>query len=268
MSETANLKIVAPDAKSVLVPLHSHFAALASTVDDAVTSRFQIKQLRYETDSQRTADYDSSGKSSGKPDLADGDMCLVNSKKRQFFWNFNGTSGAWQPVAKRFVFASISERDALSVEDVFEGDSCYVTEVDLDFVYINGAWDGGVWKDWTSTVTGWTGAVVNYARYRQHGKTVHYQIKITGVGNAPAACTISAPVTGNATTCEADAPAGTGSLRMTSPYVVIPQWLGATTWRPMFTTSTAGLLANFSSATPATYVTGAILRLSGTYEAA
>ena len=273
MSETANLKIVAPDSNSVLVPLHSHFATLASSVDDAVTSRFQVKQLRYETDAQRTGDYNSSGVSTGKPNLVDGDMCLVNDYKRQFIWNFNGTTGAWQPLAKRFVFASISERDAIPVADIFEGDTCYVTDINVEYYWSGSAWvdqdeSGAAWKDWTSTLTGWTGATVNYARYKQYGKTVHYQIKITGSSTAPASCTISAPVTGNATTCEADAPAGIGSLRMTSPYVVIPQWLGATTWRPMFTTSTAGLLGNFSSATPATYVTGAILRLSGTYEAA
>lgn len=275
MSETANLKIVAPDANSVLVPLHSHFAALASTVDDAITSRFQVKQLRYETDAQRTADYNSSGLSTGKPDLVDGDMCLVNTNKRQFIWNFNGTTGAWQPLAKRFVFASISERDAVPVADIFEGDTCYVTATNVEYYWDGSAWvdrdeTGLAWKDWTPTLSGWTGATVNYARYKQYGKTVHYTIKVTGSTTAPSVFTITVPsnMTGNSTVTEQDMIAGMGTLRMGSIYQITNLWTSATVMRPMAITGATGTVGYLSATVPTTYASGAVLRLSGTYEIA
>jgi hypothetical protein len=150
MSETSNLKIVAPDANSVLVPLHSHFATLASSVDKAVTDRFQVKNLRFETITQRDSDpndsYGSDGKPTnaalGKPDLVDGDMCIINQNKRQFIWNFNGSTGSWMPLTKRFTFASISERDAMPGADLYDGDSCYVTDNTVDQTFI---WNGSAW---------------------------------------------------------------------------------------------------------------------------
>lgn len=273
MSETANLKIVAPDSNSVLVPLHSHFAALASTVDDAITNRFQVKQLRYETETQRDADYTAStGKpvitTAGKPDLVDGDMCIVNLNKRQFIWNLNGSTGSWLALGKRFVFASISERDAMPAVDIYEGDTCYVRDVDTDFTWDGAAWTE--WKSWTPTVAGWTGYTLNYARYRQHGKTVHYEIKITGSTTAPSTFTITPPVTANSTVAEADAIAGTGTLRIGGGglYQATNVWTSSTTWRPAFISSAAAAISYFSSTVPATYATATIIRLTGTYEAA
>ena len=140
MSETANLKIVAPDANSVLVPLHSHFATLASTVDKAVTDRFQVKQLRYETTAQRDEEYSSTtgepvDASSGKPSLVDGDMCLVIANKREYVWDVTGATKGWLLKSKRFVVQSISERALILGEDLYEGDSCYVTDLDRTYNY-------------------------------------------------------------------------------------------------------------------------------------
>jgi hypothetical protein len=147
MSETSNLKIVAPDANSVLVPLHSHFAALADSADQAITNRFQVKHLRYETVALRDEEYDSStGKAvdetTGKPDLLDGDMCTILLNKRQFVWNVNPSSKGWMAISKRFVFATISERDAMPSADIYEGDTCYVTDSAVDQSYL---WDGANW---------------------------------------------------------------------------------------------------------------------------
>lgn len=150
MSETSNLKIVAPDANSVLVPLHSHFAALASSVDKGVTDRFQVKHLSYLTTELRDAEYNASGanagkpvdETTGKPDLVDGDMCLVIANKRQYIWNVNTSTSTkgWMLVAKRFVFASISERNAMLGEDIYEGDSCYITDLDKSYNYDGSSW--------------------------------------------------------------------------------------------------------------------------------
>jgi hypothetical protein len=47
----------------------------------------------------------------------------------------------------RFTFSSIANRDAYLAEDITEGDTCYVTDVDIDFV-----WDGAAWQNSTTSV--------------------------------------------------------------------------------------------------------------------
>jgi hypothetical protein len=272
MSETSNLKIVAPDANSVLVPLHSHFAALASSTDQAITDRFQVKHLRYETIALRDEEYNSTtgepvDETTGKPPLVDGDMCTILLNKRQFVWNVNPSSTTWMAMAKQFIFGSISERDAMLGEDLYEGDSCYVSDID-QFCYWTGSEWIGEWKAWTPTVAGWTGSTVNYARYRQDGKNIYYEIKITGGASAPSAMTITPPVPPNTTTAEPDMPAGTGLLRMSNIYVLQNTWITGSLFRPLTQSSAVGQLGQFSSTAPATYATGCILRISGVYEAA
>lgn len=146
MAQTSNLKLVSPDASSVLIPLHSHFAVLASGVDQAITDRFQYKILAYETVADRNAAYTEltglpADVNSSKPALVDGDICYIRQNKRYYIWNVNTTgTNAWSQTLKRFTFSSIAERDAYLAEDITEGDTCYVTDVDIDFV-----WDGSAW---------------------------------------------------------------------------------------------------------------------------
>lgn len=277
MSQTS-LGIVSPDAQSVLVPLHSHFAALASTTDKAITDRFQVKHLRYDTTTLRDEDYtEATGvpatANSTQPNLVDGDMCIVNLNKRQFIWNLDAGVGKWLAVAKRFTFTNTSARDAILGSDLYEGDTCYVEDVNIEYYWDGTAWvdqdlSGAAWATWTPTLSGWTGATTNYARYKQYGKTIHYEIKITGSTTAPSTFTITAPVAGNATVTEQDMIAGVGLLRMTSLYQVTNVWTSATLWRPAFVNSAAAAVGYFSSTVPATYVSGAIIRITGTYEAA
>ena len=146
MSETTNLKIVAPDANSVLVPLHSHFAALASSVDKGVTDRLQLKYLRYETVDARDEEYNNAtgvavDATTGKPDLVDGDRCLIVANKREYVWNVNPLSGTgWMLQSKQFTFDSKTVMDAVLPEDLYEGDTAYLRDVDQ--VYL---WDGSAW---------------------------------------------------------------------------------------------------------------------------
>jgi hypothetical protein len=146
MAQTSNLKLISPDASSVLIPLHSHFAVLASGVDQAITDRFQYKILAYETVADRDAVYtESTGLpvdvNSSKPALVDGDICYIRQNKRYYIWNVNTTgTNSWIQTLKRFTFSSIANRDAHLAEDTTEGDTCYVTDVDIDFV-----WDGSAW---------------------------------------------------------------------------------------------------------------------------
>lgn len=164
MSQTANLKLVSPDASSVLIPLHSHFAVLASGVDQAITDRFQYKILAYETVADRDAVYTQATGipvevNSVKPNLVDGDICYIRQNKRYYIWNVN-TSGtnSWVQTVKRFTFTSIANRDLVLGEDIATGDTCYVSDSGLDYV-----WDGSAWK--SATVATSPKAIVASAFY-------------------------------------------------------------------------------------------------------
>jgi hypothetical protein len=145
MSETPNLKIVAPDASSVLVPLHAHFKGLADTVDQAITDRFQVKNLSFENDTARLAMYEETTglPKTGfedKPALVDGDVCYVREGKRYFIWNQNAGNDNWMQVSKRLNFSSTSVRDSALGEDLAEGDTCYCNDVNTEFTWSGSAW--------------------------------------------------------------------------------------------------------------------------------
>lgn len=145
MSETPNLKILAPDASSVLVPLHAHFKGLADTVDQAIVDRFQVKNLSFETTEARDLVYtettgEPTAANTDKPVLVDGDICYIRDKKRYFIWNQNSGNDNWMQVSKRLNFSSTSVRDAALGEDLAEGDTCYCNDVDTEFT-----WDGAAW---------------------------------------------------------------------------------------------------------------------------
>lgn len=153
MSETSNLKIVAPDASSVLVPLHAHFKGLADTVDQAIVDRFQVKNLSFETTTARDLVYtETTGQptagNTDKPALVDGDVCYVRENKRYFVWNENSGNDNWMQISKRLYFASAAARDSALAEDIAQGDTCYVADSGLDFV-----WDGSSWKSATSVMS-------------------------------------------------------------------------------------------------------------------
>lgn len=152
MAETSTLKLVSPDASSVLIPLHSHFATLASSVEQAVTDRFQYKILAYNTTGDRDAVYtESTGLAvdvnSSRPALVDGDICYIRQNKRYFIWNLNGATGAWTQTLKRFTFTNNANRDLMSNEDIAVGDGCYVVDSGQDFVY-----DGSTWVPQSSAI--------------------------------------------------------------------------------------------------------------------
>ncbi len=144
MAQTANLKLITPDASSVLIPLHSHFAVLASGVDEAITNRFQYKILSFETTAARDLAYSPTTglaiDGTNKPALVDGDVCYIRDQKRYFIWNVNGGTSAWALTLKRFHFATLTDRDAMPSADIAEGDTCYVADIDVNYT-----WDGTYW---------------------------------------------------------------------------------------------------------------------------
>lgn len=153
MAETTNYKIISPNAESILIPLHSHFAVLADSVDKAIADRFQYKTLYFASDTDRINAYDSNGvhqTDSSKPNLVDGDVCYVNAGKRYYIWNVTtDRTSSWTPVLKRLEFDSIGNsgttnvvhRDAFSVSDLVKGDTCFVKDIETEFYF-----DGAAWK--------------------------------------------------------------------------------------------------------------------------
>jgi hypothetical protein len=161
MAETATLKLVSPDASSVLIPLHSHFATLASSVEQAITDRFQYKILVFATDGDRNTAYPNSTgipADTSKPTLVDGDICYVRLNKRYFIWNVNNTIGSWTETLKKFTFTNTANRDAMLPEDITVGDACYVVDSGLDYVY-----DGSAWVPQSSAIA--PKAIVSAAYY-------------------------------------------------------------------------------------------------------
>jgi hypothetical protein len=149
MSETPNLKIVAPDASSVLVPLHAHFKGLADTVEQAIVDRFQVKNLSFENLDARIAMYEETTglPKTGfldKPALVDGDICYVKDQKRYFIWNKNPVTSNWMQVSKRLNFATTTARDGALGEDLAEGDTCYCNDVDTEYTWSGAAWVSSV----------------------------------------------------------------------------------------------------------------------------
>lgn len=131
---------------------------------------------------------------------------------------------------------------------------------------------GGVWKDWTPTLTNLAGGTLNYAKYTQIGKTVHFRLQYTlGGAGVSGNVVITLPVTsidyltGNYDIGLANcADTGTGN------FAGVIKWVSTTTARPLVIQS-GGTYASYgalSSTVPFTWASTDILTISGTYEAA
>jgi hypothetical protein len=282
MSETPNLKIVAPDASSVLVPLHAHFKGLADTVDQAITDRFQIKNLSFETTAARDLVYTETtglptAANTDKPVLVDGDVCYIRDKKRYFIWNVN-TSGtnSWAQVLKKFVFSNIANRDLMLAEDIATGDTCYVIDIGVEYVWNGSSWDGGAWKAWTPTVTGTltlgTGGSASYA-YSKQGKTITVRGKITfGTSPTMTSVTLSLPV--NAISAYSASNDGGGLLTASKSgtlYAGVVRISSGTTLIPSsYTSAGLGAIATISGSSfnANAFASGDYISFSATYEAA
>jgi hypothetical protein len=282
MSETANLKLISPDASSVLIPLHSHFAVLASGVDEAITNRFQYKILSFESIAARDAAYtEATGvpveANSSKPNLVDGDVCYIRLNKRYYIWNVNTTgTNSWIQISKRFIFSNISNRDLMLAEDIAIGDTCYVTDIGVEYVWNGSSWDGGAWKSWTPTVTGTltlgSGGSASYA-YIKQGKTITLRGKITfGTSPAMSSVTLSLPVNassaytasndgGGILTASKSGSLYAGVVRISSGTTLIPSSYTATGLGAIATISASSFNAN-------AFASGDYISFSATYEAA
>jgi hypothetical protein len=120
---------------------------LADTVDQAVTNRFQFKNLLFENEAERLAVYNqATGEPypaySGRPNLVDGDVCYVATNKKYYIWNGKvGSTKSWISLSKRLQFSTIASRDVdFNSGNLSDGDSCHVSANNTNYTWNGSAW--------------------------------------------------------------------------------------------------------------------------------
>jgi hypothetical protein len=133
---------------------------------------------------------------------------------------------------------------------------------------------GGVWKSWTPTFTNLSGGTLNYAKYTQIGKTVHFRFKYTlGGAGVSGSVTFSLPVNLNADyNSTADYIHGTASLFDfgTASYIGVIRWASSSTLtiRALNAALSYAAGGDLSSSVPHTWANTDVIQVTGTYEAA
>lgn len=131
-----------------------------------------------------------------------------------------------------------------------------------------------VWQSWAPTTANLSGGTLNYAKYTQIGKTVHFRFKYTlASAGVSGALTITIPITANSDLTGDNIPVGTATMLDTGTqgyfgYVI----LNSTTVMEVRPVGTGGSYATFatavSSTIPHTWASGDQIIVSGSYEAA
>ncbi len=131
---------------------------------------------------------------------------------------------------------------------------------------------GGAWLTWAPTFVNLSGGTLDYAKYTQIGKTIHYRLKyaLAGAGVA-GAVTFTPPVTMNANYSTSPAEVlGIAALgdTGTAQYMGWVLWASATTLAIRAESSaTNGVAVSISSTVPHTWASTDIIMCAGTYEA-
>ena len=133
----------------------------------------------------------------------------------------------------------------------------------------------GAWQSWTPTWTNLSGGTLNYARYIQIGKTVHFRLKYT-LGGAGVSGNVSFTAPVEVSTGYADqfaTPMGTATYIDNG----VGSFEGSTKWADSSTTIALRVrrvsgsnIANtaLSSTVPFTWASSDVILAEGTYEAA
>ena len=105
----------------------------------------------------------------------------VNANFSTIYNDYNGSINASNLATDAVSTAKIAD-DAVTSDKIAEG---AVTPAQL----VAGTGSDWAWQDWTPTLTNLSGGTLNYAKYKQVGKTVHFRFKYTlagaGVGANP-----------------------------------------------------------------------------------
>ena len=134
----------------------------------------------------------------------------------------------------------------------------------------SGTGSGWAWSSWTPTLTNLSGGTLNYAKYIQVGKTVHWRLKYTlagaGVTGLPR---ITLPVTAHSDYVSFDHFDMTGQFQDATGFIW--QAFGYLASTSAFDVGYLNTSLNFavtSSTAPFTWAVSDSIKLSGTYEAA
>jgi len=135
---------------------------------------------------------------------------------------------------------------------------------------------GGAWNDWTPSWTNVSGGTLNFAKYKQIGKTVHFYLKYTLAGagvsgtpifsvpvelNASYAVNLRDVLNGNAIFTDASASSYVPAVIVRASQTTVGLY-------NLNAASTYAVLHAPTSTTPFTWANGDTIYVSGTYEAA
>lgn len=133
---------------------------------------------------------------------------------------------------------------------------------------------GGAWTTFTPSLVNVSGGTLNFAKYTQVGKTIHFRIKYTMAGAGVAAgVTFTPPATLNSDYAGADVIEGVVSsydISALTGYSGVIKVISTTSLEAR-TTHTDGPRANYeamSTTNPITWAVNDVLTINGTYEAA
>jgi hypothetical protein len=132
----------------------------------------------------------------------------------------------------------------------------------------------GAWATWAPTLTNISGGTLNYAKYFQIGKTVHFRLKYTLAGaGVSGLITFTPPVTMSADYAATDTLNATTmfyDVSVTTPYQgnAFTATTTSITLKCLHTDGTRGNNEATSSTNPFTFASGDIVYCSGILEAA
>lgn len=138
---------------------------------------------------------------------------------------------------------------------------------------VSGTGTSWAWQTWTPTFANLSGGTLNYSKYIQIGKTVHFRLKYTlagaGMGTSP---TFTLPVAANSETATvADPVLSQVTLRdagSSTSYLGIARPTSSTIWLLANIEATNNTAGTITSTVPFTWATTDVVVVSGTYEAA
>lgn len=129
---------------------------------------------------------------------------------------------------------------------------------------------GGIWKDWTPTLTNLSGGAITYAKYTQIGKTVLFRFKYTlGGAGVAGAVTMTTPVDFNAGYTDArDFSCNGMSTAGGASSMLIGRWNASDKISILALTSAAAYVgvAELSATIPGTWANGNVISINGFYQ--
>lgn len=201
----------------------------------------------------------------------------ANANENTIYNDYNGNISAANLADNAVTTAKIADSNVTTAKIA---DSNVTTAKIADESVTNAKLDtgagqpGGAWTTWTPTFVNLSGGTLNFSKYTQIGKTIHYRIKYTLAGAGVAgAVTFTLPVNAHADYSNAnEIMDATGSVFDANGALhnIIVRWASASTFSILVdnVSGSYGQSSNLSSTVPFTWASGDFITVNGTYEAA